>query len=172
MPDLRISLMFSIEKGKNDKAKELVREVGVNTEIKDYGTPLLIACLHDNSEMAKFFLDLGANVNVTNGDGDTPLILASDKGNTDLVKALIAKGAEVNAQNKYQMTPIMKAISGHAENLELIEYLLKSGADPFIKVKGYENHPGKIADNAYELADYLGHEKVVALIDKYANKKK
>jgi ankyrin repeat protein len=172
MPDPQISLMFSIEKGKNERAKELVKEVGVNTMIKDHGTPLLLASLFNNLEMALYFLNLGAGVNVKNSDGDTPLLLASENGNLDLVKALVEKDAEVNVQNKFQMTPIIKAISKHADNLQLIEYLLKNGADPFIKITGYDKHPGKIAENAYELAEYMKKTDVLRLIDQYRTKGK
>lgn len=171
MPDKKISLMFSIDKQKNDRAKELIKELGVNVEIADNGTPLLLSCLHNNNEMAKFLLKEGAKVNVINSDGDTPLILASEAGNFEIVKLLIENGADVNAKNKYGMTPIIKAISKHSDKLNLIEYLLKNGADPYVKIKGYENHPRKIADNAFELAKYLNKTDVLKLIKQYYPKK-
>ena len=80
--------------------------------------------------------------------------------------ALVERGAHVNAGDRHEMTPIMMAISDHADRLDLIEYLLAHGADPFIEIEHSKGHPRPIANSAAQLATALCKTAVVALIER------
>jgi ankyrin repeat protein len=160
-------LRYEIKKENNAEAKSLIDKLGVNFYIEDSGTPLLLACLHNNTEIAFFCLEKGADVNIKDPDMNSALMYACMEGNFPVIKSLIEKGADVNVVNKYDATPILHLVSKYSDNLEIIETLLKAGADPFFEQQYKKDHPNKIANSTYEYAKVLKLNKVVELIDKY-----
>lgn len=63
-------------------------------------SPLCGACMGGNTEMAKFLIDRGAEINLWSSLmlywTTNPLAAAASSGNTELVKYLIEKGAYLN----------------------------------------------------------------------------
>jgi ankyrin repeat protein len=60
-------------------------------------TPLLAAAAANDLEMARLFVEKGADVNAESRRGDTALHFSASAGNLAMVKLLLAKGASVNA---------------------------------------------------------------------------
>ncbi len=86
--------------------------------------------LQENQTIAKFLIDIGANVNSKNNFGNTPLIgvcaIAGSSGSDfDLVQRLVSKGADVNAQNNYGSTPLRCGV----DSLKIASLLIENGAD-------------------------------------------
>ncbi len=81
---------YLIEEGENNESKKLLDILGINTKITTLGTPLLIACIFNNIEIAKYCLENGADVNVMDSSTDTPLIACCKKGNFELIKLLVS----------------------------------------------------------------------------------
>jgi ankyrin repeat protein len=93
-------------------------------------------------------LDAGVNVNVpTAGDRSTPMVVAIINGQYDLALTLLARGADPNLANDDGVTPLFATLNNEwalrtwypqptagtqqrASYLELMEGLLKAGADP------------------------------------------
>ena len=88
------------------KLAKLISKEGVNAY---YGnkTPLIYAVEENNIKVANFFIDKGADVNLTvracnmkmvgcdmTNWKKTPLTIAREKGNTEIVELLIANGAK------------------------------------------------------------------------------
>ncbi|KAJ7788289.1 ankyrin repeat-containing domain protein, partial [Mycena olivaceomarginata] len=93
----------------------------------DGATPLHYASLRGHTDVAKFLIETGADVNVTDKDGVTPLHYTSLQGHTDVAKFLIDKGADVNATNKDRATPLHYAsLRGHTD---VSKFLTEKGAD-------------------------------------------
>ena len=78
---------------------------------------------------SRILLENSANVNAQDNDGYTALHEAASQGKTEIVKLLIEKGADVNAKNKYGKTPLAEALRHEPDNREVIETLLKAGAN-------------------------------------------
>jgi len=161
-------LRFLIKKNKNNEVVEILEQTGVNFTIHDLGTPLCVACIFNNQEIAEYCIENGADVNVVDASTDTPLIACCKAGNLELVKKFLEKGANVNAKNKYDRTPIARAISDHPENLELIEFLLQNGADPTIYESYAEDDSRITTRTAYEYAKHeIKSDDLISLLDKY-----
>ena len=64
------------------------------------------AALLDNTEIAKFLIEKGADVNTKSRDGSTPLHSAAFLGHTEIAELLIQKGAEVSPKNYRDETPL------------------------------------------------------------------
>jgi uncharacterized protein len=93
-------------------------------------------------------LEAGANVNgATEGDRSTPMVVAIINGQYDLAMAFLARGGNPNLVNDDGVTPLFAAINNEwalrtwypqptagsqqrASYLQLMEALLKAGADP------------------------------------------
>lgn len=118
----------------NVECCELLLEAGAEMEIKDDtgNTALITAadgCIVPDDETdtnhMKIFLALikaGANVNASNNNGVTVLMGASC---LEKVKCLVEAGANVNAVSETGKT----ALKAHIYNHEIVEYLIRSGAD-------------------------------------------
>ena len=72
--------------------------------------------------------DYGGNFNMKLSDGYTPLMSACEHNNFAYVQFLVQHGADIHAKNSKGQTPIF----GAYKSLEIIQMLVKCGADPFV----------------------------------------
>ena len=90
-------------------------------------TPLFIASFNGNLELAKLFIEFGANENMKDHGGFTPLHWAAFNGHANVIKHFVTHNAEINAQSLRGWTPLMMAaLNGH---LSACTALLASGAE-------------------------------------------
>jgi len=73
-------------------------------------TPLAFAILQDQTQMAKFLIHQGADVNAKYGDEDTALHYAAFLGQYEVAELLVQKGADVNAEDEEGKTPIFSTM--------------------------------------------------------------
>lgn len=108
-------------------------------------TPLLYAAREGCVECAGQLLAGGADINLPDPDNTSPLVLAIMNLRWDLAKYLIGAGANVNDWDLYGQAPLYVAVdmnilpsggrvdlpsTDSATGLEVIELLLKAGANP------------------------------------------
>jgi ankyrin repeat protein len=111
-------------------------------------TPLLFAVRQGNTEATLALLKAGADINqVSDGDHTSPLLMAAINGQFDLAKALLERGASPKLASDAGATPLYAALNvqwaakslypqptaqtqQQSTYLELMEALLKAGADP------------------------------------------
>ncbi len=168
-------LFAAAREGKLDMLKQLLLEgADIRAEVKG-NSPLIEAVLANQCGAALFLIEQGAvvtakekfeelqrstmsglidvvaaliargaDVNGIGLHGYTPLMWAANRGHTQIAALLLAHGAKVNARVKGQRkTPL---ICAETAPLELVELLLKHGADPaFGEVEG--RTPGQEAAN-------------------------
>ena len=110
-------------------------------------TPLVYAARAGSIDAARVLLDAGADVNQVTRYGWSALLAATQNRNYQLAKFLIERGADVNLANKGGWTPLYLATDNRnleggdyptrapdMDDLEFIELLLDSGADPNARV--------------------------------------
>ncbi len=94
-------------------------------------TPLSLAALQGETEIAGILVEAGAHVDIKTVQG-TPVALAAATGRTDIVRLLIDAGADVNliparTVNGRSFNPLTMAIvAGHTE---IVRLLIDAGAD-------------------------------------------
>ena len=104
---------------------EILVEMGADINPNTRISPLLAACKINNTKIAKYLLDKGADPNVRSIalSKEYPIILATSNNNLELVKSLVEHGADVNVKNCSGKTAL-----NSATDPSIIEYLKSKGA--------------------------------------------
>ena len=102
------ALCNAVRSGDLQTVKEqLAKGVDINGGDSEFGvTALSWAALLNDTEIAKFLIEEGAEVNAKSRDGSTPLHSAAFLGRAEITELLIQKGAEVNPKNYRDETPL------------------------------------------------------------------
>lgn len=116
-----------------------------------------------NGRVVEFLLQSGLDINSRTPQGWTPLFVAARDGQAKVAKWFIFKGADLNAQSNLGATALMMAVTQPFETekarLDLLEYMLKRGADA--------NLADKYGHTALYYAQQQGNEEVVKLLAQY-----
>ncbi len=137
------------------RAKMLI-ESGVQVDCRakwKNETPLQMAAEAGNTEVVKFLIDAGADVNAGGYNNFTVLHSAITSGNEDVVRLLLENGANVNAVTDEEYAPIHHA--AYHGNANIIRLLINYGADLTLKDRWINNM------TPYELASVRNHDSVV-----------
>jgi len=117
--------------GDLDTLKLLIGNGTVDVKMSDGATPLFDAAMQGQTEVLKWLLDKGANVNCALPDGTTALHLAVVQRQEEACKILLARKANINAvitkNNGFRLTPLSLAIDRKAKDIVLL--LINNRAD-------------------------------------------
>merc|ERR1712158_267889 len=85
-------------------------------------TCLMIACYKGHYKIAKYLIEIGADVNRKSVKGNTALHDCAESGSLDIMKLLLSSGARIDV-DAYGMTPLLAAsvTGGH---LHIVEHLI------------------------------------------------
>lgn len=108
-------------------------------------SPLIIACFEGDIDIIRFFIDAGADPNLTESEHHlTPLHVLCDaeyhgqslrqKDRADLIRSLVKHGAQVNHLDRSSMAPIHKAVIH--DRPECVEALMDAHADANVAFMG------------------------------------
>jgi uncharacterized protein len=113
-------------------------------------TPLLYAAREGCLDCTRALVEAGARIDAYEPDGVTPLIMAITNAHFDLAAYLIGKGVDVNRWDWWGRSPLYAAADyntiprgGRADRpafddttpLQMVEILLKAGANPNLQLK-------------------------------------
>jgi hypothetical protein len=124
------------------------------------GVPLLhIAARNGNHDVLQYLVSAGAQLDLQADDrGTSALIDAAMAKKHGLVKDLVAAGADLNIKSKDGQTALILAV-GSSEK-EIVEMLLKAGADPDIS--------DSLGVSARNYAALFHKEEIIKLFNTYA----
>ncbi|MEO5926200.1 MAG: ankyrin repeat domain-containing protein [Bryobacteraceae bacterium] len=146
-----------LDAGANPNARTVVNENSAQVsaepraQYRSYGglTPLLYATREGCLDCVAYLVERGAKINMTDPEGVTPLITAILNMHFDVAKLLIEAGANPDKWDWWNRTPLYLAADvntiprgGRADapsldettSLEIIDLLLKRGANPNVQV--------------------------------------
>jgi len=116
-----------------------------NERDADGRSPLHHAVLAKRPAMVQMLLDAKADVNSQDRDGWSPLHFAARDHDLEIAGLLIRAGSIVDAADAYGNTPLFRAVFESRGRGEMIELLLRSGADKN-RVNNRGVSPAKLAD--------------------------
>ncbi len=94
-------------------------------------TVLTHAAKHGKTNVVKYLLQQGADPSIPDPANSLPLHHAADKGHLEIAKMLIEKKADsINVKGHQRATPL--CVASRAGNLDMVQFLLNSGADATI----------------------------------------
>jgi ankyrin repeat protein len=147
-----------------------------NDQLIKHAVELFQAIESGDIETIKRLIPDTLPVDIYTDDGITPLHFASWWGYFEIVKFLVSQGADVNRKDKlYYWTPLYYAAMNEQDEydfrtyhtkkdqLEIVEYLLKNGADP--------NILSKTDQSALDLAMISSYPAVEEKIRDYGGKR-
>ena len=121
----------AIEKNDLDKLKELFeRGADVNKIMEGGSTPLIEASKNGNSEIVKYLLDKGANINYISksiyATTNTALIEATRNEHTETIKILLESGADKQFKDHLNKTAADYAVNSKKNEVKCIFGFLKN----------------------------------------------
>jgi ankyrin repeat protein len=120
----------AVRSGNLEKVKTLLSSHAelLNSPDQNQKTPLHLALECGHIDIARYLIELGADINLKDKDKASPLHNASYLGNLEIVDLLLKKGAaSLNEGNFRGQTPLLYACEkGHAD---VVARLLDAGAD-------------------------------------------
>ena len=105
------------------------RQIDVNAPNKAGESPLMLAIITEQDDLARQLIARGAAVNK---HGWTPLHYAATKGNIGIMQLLLDKDAFIDTESPNRSTPLMMAAQ-YSGNEQAVKFLLQQGADPWVK---------------------------------------
>lgn len=157
-------LMSAIYQGNQELAMQLIL-AGANVNAQDNikNSPFLYAGAEGYYDTVKLALAHGAKFDIYNRYGGTALIPAAEKGHVKNVELLAnTPNFPIDHVNNLGWTALMEAIvlsDGGAKHVQIIEILLKAGANP--------NIPDNKGISALTHAKQKGYTDIVKLLESY-----
>lgn len=105
-------LQYASNYGLHDVVKVLLEYEADPNATTDYDKrpPVVLACLRQNQDILKIFLDLppesNFNINATDAKGNTALHYAAQNGDLNSVIALLSHGADIKIRNIFNWPPL------------------------------------------------------------------
>lgn len=129
-PQGQHGLIVAIKEPSPKVAKALVNALKIDLNALNVlgESPLMLACLNGELELATQMVKKGADVNKT---GWTPLHYAASKGHLSVIKLLLENYAYIDAESPNGTTPLMMA--SMYGTTDAVNLLLGEGADPLLK---------------------------------------
>src|SRR5690606_37168970 len=162
---VRLLLEHGADVGARSYEYEWERRVTAEPRMKDITpggfTPLLFAARQGCVECVRLLLDAGADIHETNPEKIAPLLMALLNGHFDAAKLLVERGADENQWDLWGRTPLYAAVDfntlphggrpdrpplSETTGLEIIELLLRSGANPNAQLKLFPPYRSLRAD--------------------------
>lgn len=126
-------LLVAIQSEAPKSALVLVRhpQTNLNAQNQLGETPLMLAAINNQLELAKVLIERGAEVNKP---GWTPLHYASTRGHRDMMRLLLDNDAYIDSESANGTTPLMMA--AYSAPPLAVKLLLEEGADPTLVNSG------------------------------------
>ncbi len=127
---------------------------GEEVDLTDFDL-FIRACYEGETELVRYFIGRGMEINRTDERDFTPLMAAASENHVEVARLLIQAGAEVNFLNQHGWTALIEAAD--EGSLEVARLLLESGAE--VNLRGPESNRSALGMAASE-----GHEEMALLL--------
>ncbi len=140
------TLSFDIRDGNNENVKTVLFEVGIDALDGYQRTSLIWASFYNNTELLKWLIDNGADINHQERNGFSALHFAGKEQRYDTAAILIENKADLEIKDSKGNTPLMDAIFNSNGDYKIVDLLIVSGAN-LDNVNNHEMTPKLLAES-------------------------
>jgi ankyrin repeat protein len=123
------TLSFDIRDGNNENVKTVLFEVGIDALDGYQRTSLIWASFYNNTELLKWLIDNGADINHQERNGFSALHFAGKEQHYYTAAILIENKADLEIKDSKGNTPLMDAIFNSNGDYKIVDLLIVSGAN-------------------------------------------
>ncbi|TIA73818.1 hypothetical protein E3P92_03594 [Wallemia ichthyophaga] len=147
------NIWLSASEGDMERVAYLVEKCGldVNTLDENSYSTLHAATSYSHSDLLRYLIEKGGNVNIVDDDHETPLFVAEDE---DVARLLVEHGADASHRNAEGLTPLEKLIQDD-EHEEVQEYLKSVGPAPVSMPNTNDNTALEDTETGREIAEIM-----------------
>ena len=109
----------------------LLLESGADPNLSVYKSPLAAACGNGHVAVTRILLSHGANPNKSSWQYGSQLVKTCLEGSYETAKVLVEEGAKIDMTDSVGRSALLKTALSPKSKLDLFEYLIIEGADPF-----------------------------------------
>jgi len=114
--------------------KSIIGSAGINSTDRDNRSILMNCIIENKIDFIKELLSYeGIDLNIQDNNGYSALHFAVQNGNLDVVSLLLENKADIDVQDNWGNTPLWRSVNNYPDNREIINILIKYGANPEIK---------------------------------------
>ena len=156
-PKGQYGLFLAVRESSLKAAQVLIEWPKTNVEARNDAdeSPLMLACLKGQAELARKLIERDADVNKP---GWAPLHYAATNGHIAIMRMLLANYAYIDAESPNGTTPLMMA--AQYGSTDAVKLLLEEGADPLLK--------NQLQLTAIDFARQAGRDESAQLIAAFA----
>lgn len=117
----------------NPNPEVFSRLVAFGSKVDDqdllYRSPLMLAAANGSVSVIEIIAKLTGDIDAPNANGVTALQQAVESNEAKALETLVKLGADLNRASEYGLTPLMRAVDQRSPNLEIVKFLVNSGAN-------------------------------------------
>jgi len=154
------SLFDAVQAGDMQTARDLIdrgEDPNAHQTDEDGFTPLILAVVGGNPDMAGLLIQMGANPDEPDSMARTALMFAAFRGDVECLEILVAGGASVDFRGGGEWTALM--VAAYAGQAVAVQSLLDAGADAYLSDSG--------GWTAVDLARSEQHDDVLAVLNEH-----
>ena len=140
------NLSFDIRDGNNENVKIILSEVGIDALDGYKRTSLIWTSCYNNTDLLKWLIDNGANINHQDRNGFSALHFAVKEQHFDTAEILIKNKADLELKDSNGNTPLMVAIFNSKGDYKIVTLFIESGAN-LDNVNNHEMTPRLLAES-------------------------
>ena len=151
------SLIDAVYHGDVDKIGQVLdtNASNIDSVLEGTGTPLGTACRNELWDIAKLFVEKGADVNKADETGETALMITCEVGNYDFAKYLIERGANYVTDDSETKTSML-SFACMGGSIQIVRLLLEKNLEVNTKnVKGFSPLFFACVHQSYDIANLL-----------------
>lgn len=149
----------AVSEGNEEWIRKNIEEYDLDGKSNNGNTPLMVAAIRGNVNIAKILIDNGANIEIKSDKGTPVLIFAALHNRFEMVRYLIeVVKVNPNVVDAYEFTALMTAARKGYE--DIVKYLLQNQ-----DVLDDIDHKSKKGNTAYSLAKIHKNAKIMKLLE-------
>ncbi|PTB97207.1 hypothetical protein C9994_03925 [Marivirga lumbricoides] len=139
-----------VEDGDEKSIESIVQNHGIDASDGERRTALIWTSFFGRTELLKWLIDNGANLNFQDRIGYTGLHFCGQEQNAEIANVLLDKGADPNIKDEHGNSPLWTALFNAKGNFETVKVLRSHGADPTPK-NIHGRSPNDMAKTIYKM---------------------